>query len=170
MPEQQQGQGQIIYQTATLTPNLINTLVRDDSPDIFYEKLWQFLGVDIPVAFIEPWDFENILDMVDVAFLDMLEQYPENEWDTVAVVEYNKIKTENGFEMTPKNAYLIIDLWHAVSAKIYTKMCRARGGFTLKALTEQRSKMEQTIQDNRPLMVQPMGGSPQKKKSGWSMV
>lgn len=169
MPEQQRS-AQTVYQTATLTPNLINTLVRDDSPDLLYDKLWQFLGVDIPVAFIEPWDFENILDMVDVAFLDMMEQYPESEWDTVAIVEYSKVKTGKGFKMIPKNAYLLVDLWHAVSSKIYTKMCRARGGFTLKAITEQRSKIDQTIQDNRPLMVQPVGGSPQEKKSGWSVL
>ncbi len=144
-------------------------MVIDDSPDVFYEKFWAFLGVDIPVAYIEPWDFINILDMIDIKFLNILEQYPEDEWDRVAVIEYEKKIINNTLKLIPKRIYLVTELWDDVRAKVYNKMCRARGGFTLNALTEQRTK---TKVEEVTSMEKSKSASKnqQREKEKWSMI
>lgn len=157
------------YQTAVLTPELVNTLVRDDSPPILSENFWTFLGVDIPVSVILSFDFKNILDMVDLEFINMLEEYPEDEWENVAIVEYQEriITTEDGEKikkMIPVKAYNLIETWQKMHDKTYLKMCRAREGFTLKRLTENRSIIEQDIKQRVPIGI---GGQMQTKESRW---
>ena len=160
---------EIIYQTTVLNKDLVETLIVDDSPNVLWHKFWEFMGIDLPVAFIEPWDFENILDMVDIAFLNIIEQHPENNWDSVAILEKSRNITKDGQVIeTLKHTYLIFPLWDSVRAKVYNKMCRARGGFTLRAITESRSKIEQNINDNSPRtpeMMQMQQANTQR--SGW---
>lgn len=166
-----------VYQTATIPGNVLEKLIVDDSPGIFMNKFWEFLGVDIRIADIKPWDFDNVLDMVDVAFVNILMEFPETEWNKVVMVEYKRIavidpnnpKNVLGFKMEPSRAYHISKLWDAMRAKIYLKMCGAREGFDFKQITENRSMSEMKgYPTASPVMPQgqPM---PQKQGSRWKI-
>lgn len=164
-PSQQSGS--VTYQTAVLNPSLVETMVIDDSPQILWNKFWAFLGVDIPIADIKEWDFKNILDFVDIAVFEILEEYPEEQWENVVIIEY-ETSTENGKTVkTPIRAFKVSTLQNLLRAKTYLKMCRAREGFTLKSLTESRSFIEEKT--NAPMMSMPTQ-QPQEKKGGWKIL
>ena len=137
-----------VYQTTVLTPNMVQALIMDDSPDMLFNKFWAFLGVDIPVADIQPWDFKNILDSVDLIFINMLQEYPESEWEKVVIAEYENQIIDGATVQVLVKAYKVVELWDAMRGKIYVKMCRAREGFTLKQLTESRSYVSEELHTN----------------------
>jgi len=142
--------------------NIMERLTKDDSPDIFNNWFWEFLGVDVQNADIKPWDFKNVLDMVDIAFINILNDFKEDEWENVSIVAYNENRQ-------PVYAYHVTKLWDMIRAKMYLKMCRAREGFMLKQLTEKKSKTEQELR-GYPGVPAPVtqGGQPQEKqKEGW---
>lgn len=160
-PTSSQASSGTIYQTAVLTPDLISSLIMDDSPQILDNKFWQFLGVDIPVADIKEWDFKNILDFVDLEFINWLMNYPEELWESLAIVEYEDV---NG-KLVPKRYYNLIELWDSVRAKVYLKMCRAREGFTLKAVTESKTFIDERLRTmQHPLQPINADGTIKKKK------
>jgi len=162
-----EGEGkQIIYQTAVLNPQIVESMVYDDSPPVLTDSFWQFLGIDIPIADIKPWDFRNILDMVDLTFAYHLFQYPEEEWEKVMIVEMEKDKSTG--EIRIIRAWNLARVWNDIRTKVYLKMCRARDGFTLNALTT--SRQEITEKTNMPFA--PAVPEPQQfeAKKGWRVV
>lgn len=198
MNEQSSAGSQVVYQTTVLTPDMVQTMIMDDSPDVIFNKLWQFFGVDIPVADIKPFDFKNVLDFVDLAFVNMLQEHPEKDWENIAIVEIEmklvktmvckkcgiKYEFDEKLKNCPeckkpveeaeesveniKRGWKVIELWDAVRAKVYLKMCRAREGFNLRQLTEKRSFLEERVHG-----VPMPAGLPQepqeKKKGGWKI-
>lgn len=182
MAEQQQAtqpasQPITYYQTAVLTPDLVNTLVTDDSPNVLFDKFWAFFGVDIPVSVIYPWDFQNILDMVDINVYNYMQDYKEEDWEDVAIVEYQEMEVEENEQtvrkMVPVRAYKIIETWESMKAKIYMKMCRAREGFTLRQLTESKSTstIEERLHSTTAQAPMNMQGGIQypRKQSRWKV-
>ena len=79
---------QVVYQTTTLTPGIVETMIMDDSPEMIFNNFWAFLGIDIPIADIQPWDFENVLDRVQQICIEILEEYPEEMWDKLEIIQY----------------------------------------------------------------------------------
>jgi len=169
IPQTAAPTGGVTYQTTVLTPTMVETLIKDDSPAILYDsenvQLWQFLGVDIPVADIREWDFKNIEDMIDLAFLNMLENYPESQHERVFVVEYENMEVNGETKLVPVRKMKAIELWHAVRAKVYVKMCRARNGFTMRGLTESRQFLKE--ETNAPMF--PTMPVQAKKKKRWGI-
>jgi hypothetical protein len=181
---------QKIYQTTGLSPDIVDKMVVDDSPTVLFDEFWPFLGVDIPVANIEPADFKIILLQVRRQILNILERYPENKWDKIKIVEWelqaatdkngnvimktigegeNK-RQEPVYVKKPKMVYYLVELLNSMDAKVFGKLCRARGGFTLNALTVERSHAKQDVNDSRPVVmpVQPANQA-QESDGGWGL-
>src|SRR4030043_353915 len=93
---QQVQQGGVTYQVATLTPQLADQLIKDDSPQILQDSLWQFLNMDISAANLTYVDILNILDFVDIAFCNFLCGIQEGDWDKFKVQEIVWEKNEKG--------------------------------------------------------------------------
>lgn len=167
LPEQQRQP--TYYQTAVLTPDLVSTLVVDDSPDILFDRFWAFFGVDIPVAMIMPWDFQNILDFVDISVYDYMQDWPESEWENVAIVQYEERDVNGERKMVAVRAYKIIETWNTIRAKMYMKMCRAREGFTLRQLTESKSFVEERLHNMSPMNMQGVPQMQEQGKSRWKL-
>ena len=169
MPEGEQiqhGGQQTVYQMSVLNASLVESLVKDDSPEMIENWLWSVFGVDIPVADIKDYDFKNILDMVDIELVNKLQNEAETNWDNLAVVEY--VIDPETFEPKPVRYFLINDLWDSIRLKVYIKMCRSRDGMTFKGLTENR-----TISDTRfggnmiPQGYAPAVTPPTQSKKHW---
>lgn len=158
----------VTYQAQLLTPELAQLLIIDDSPNKISGEFWEFLGVDIPVADIKPWDFWNILDFIDIDILNLLEDYPESEWESVAIVEYEEYKDETTGEITKTavRAFPIKRIWDKLRAKAYVKMCRARDGITLKSMTTSTSVIDQNVVQKSS--TQEVGVN--KEKRGWKIL
>lgn len=174
----------------SLSPDVVDRIVVDDSPTILFDEFWPFLGVDIPIANIEPTDFRIILLQVRRQILNILERYPESKWDEIQIIEYelqakldekgkvvmhtkgqgdNK-KLEPVYVKVPKQKYRLVELMNSLESKVYAKLCRARGGFTLNAMTIERSHMRQDVNDNRPVvMPQQQDVQAQDSDGGWGL-
>jgi len=160
----------VSYQAAILPESILQGLAIDDTPDIFFNYFWEFMGVDIQNAYIEPWDFDNILDMIDIKVCEILQEYPEEEWDKIVIVQYKTYadKAKGGFVKVPIHAFHFTILWSAMKTKVYVKMCRARQGFALRQITEtkgsiyQTSKYEGTMPGLRDY-------EQQEQKKGWKL-
>lgn len=159
--------GQVQFQAAVLPDQVLEKLTIDDTPDLFYNYFWEFMGVDIQNADIKPWDFENVLDMVDIAFCEILEEFAEETWDKVVVIAYKTYLDKDGKQIVKEaqHAYHVSRLWSSLRAKLYVKMCRAREGFALKQLTESKGHLSQhqKIEGLNP------GMDHQEKKGGWRL-
>lgn len=184
------NQPQRVYQTTGLSPDIVDKMVVDDSPQILWNEFWPFLGVDIPVANIEPADFKIILLQVRRQILNILERYPESKWDKIKIIEWElqAAEDEDGhvimrtigegensrqepvYVKKPKMVYYLVELLNSLDAKVFAKLCRARGGFTLNAMTVERSHTRQDVNDNRPMVmpVQPANQA-QESDGGWSL-
>lgn len=132
-------QPQVSYQTAVMPESVIQKLTIDDSPDMFYNFFWEFMGVDIQNAYIHPWDFENILDMVDIKLCELFQEYPEELWDNIVLIKYITYIEGDRIKRKIEHVFQLSILWSSMRAKMYVKMCRAREGFALRQLTESRS-------------------------------
>jgi len=145
-----QTQGGVTYQMVTLTPGLADTLIKDDSPDILQQEIWQFLSLDISAANLSYVDMLNILDYVDIAFCNFLCGIQEGDWDKFKIEEVTWAKDPadpTGKKLIKVNAksYVITELWDAIRAKVYIKCCKSRDGFLMRQLTESRSQISQDI-------------------------
>ena len=183
-----QQQQQRVYQVTNLSPDLIDRVVIDDSPKILFDEFWPFMGVDIPIANIQEHDFKIIRLMARRQILNILERYCEKDWDKIAVIEYElvpktgadgKIIIDNSNPDKPKaeyerkevRRYLIVELINSLDAKLYTKLCRAKEGFTLNALTVDRTQIRQDVSDNRPVVMAPpiAQGQASENTGGWGL-
>lgn len=166
-----ENQTQRIYQTIALSPDIIDKTIVDDSPLILFDEFWPFMGVDIPLANIKELDFKIIRLMARQIALDILERVGEEDWDKAQIIEYELVKTKNGVEKKIKNIHRVVELLNKIDTKVYLKLCRAREGFTLNALTVQRSQIQQNIENRSiPIPTKPEGETTtQKKKSGWGL-
>jgi hypothetical protein len=170
---------QPIYQTSILNPGVIQNLIHDDSPIVVGDEFWEFLGVEIPVSDIKDYDFHTILTLVEERFLDILEKYPESEWDKVQVVQYGnrvveKETIEDGqkvihrtVERVPARIYNLLELWKQIHIKVRLKMYRAREGFTLDRLTTTRSFVKE--ESNLPQMGMPYEQKGMEENKGWKL-
>lgn len=154
---------QTTYQMVTLTPDLARETLKDESPQVLQDEIWQFLNTDLHTANLTEIDFLNILDMVDIAFSNMLNGLPEDQWHEFKIREVRWKKNAEG-DIVPETVkeYSITELWDAVRAKVYIKCCGARDGFLMKVLTENRSRIQQSYEGRE---VQ--GPLVQQKKSFW---
>lgn len=178
-PAQAQYSQQPIYATAVLTPGVIQNMIHDDSPVFIGEEFWEFLGVEIPISDIRDHDFLTVLRLVNKRFYNILEKYPEEEWDQIQVVEYkNKVSQREKIvneekivtrevERVPIRAFNLLELWDALETKVRFKMYRAREGFTLDRLTTSRSFVKE--ESNIPVAGYPVPGQPYQtgEKKGW---
>jgi len=181
---------QRIYQTTGLSPDIVDKMVIDDSPTILFDEFWPFLGVDIPIANIQPADFKIILLQVRRQILNILERYPENKWDKIQIIDYElqpkmdrngnvvtrqigtgeNARIEPVYVKQPKHVYNLVELLNSMDAKVFAKLCRARDGFTLNALTVERSQAKQDINDNRPMvMPQQQASQAEETGGGWGL-
>lgn len=181
---------QKIYQTTGLSPDIVDKMVIDDSPTILFDEFWPFLGVDIPVADIREVDFKTILLQVRRQIINILGRYPEDKWDKIKIIEYeltaqlddsgnvvmkttgegDNIKTEPVYVRVPKHTYNLVELLDSLEAKVYAKLCRARNGFTLNALTVERSHARQDVNDNRPMVMPDRNDTQaQETSGGWGL-
>jgi len=179
-----------IYQMTALSPDIVDKIVIDDSPTILFDEFWPFLGVDIPVANIQPTDFKIILLQVRRQILNILERYSESKWDEIKIVEYElaaqldkqgnvvmrtigtgeTARQEPVYVKMPKHVYNLVELLNSLDSKVYAKLCRAREGFTLNALTIDRSHSRQDVNDNRPVMLpQQQPAQAEESSGGWSL-
>ena len=171
-PHKEKGEimtGAITYQSQLLTPELTKVLIMDDSPDKISKEFWEFLGVDLPIADIKKWDFWNILDFIDIDILNLLEDYPESEWENVAIVEYTESQDAETKQI-PRiavRAFPIKRIWDKLRTKAYVKMCRAREGITLKSMTTNTSIIDQNIRGMPAQPTQEMGVTQDKR--GWKI-
>ncbi len=76
---------QPVYQVSRLTPGVIEVIVQDDSPDVVAQKFFQFFGVDLPIAYLHEYDFNNVLTFVDKSFQNIIHQYPIEQWNSIAI-------------------------------------------------------------------------------------
>lgn len=172
MAETPPANPQVTYQMSTLTPGLSDTLLKDDSPQILQSEIWQFLTIDLATANLTEVDFLNILDMVDISFTNLLLGIPEDEWGDYKVTETIWDKDPNDpTNIIPisRREFPLTELWDAVRAKVYIKATKARDGFMMRILTENRSRIEQSYQElgiPRPPVLMPGQGQPQGKKWG----
>ena len=159
--------GDITYQAMSMPQDIMQKITSDDSPDIFFNWFWEFMGIDIQNANIQAWDFENILDMIDIAFANILGEYKESDWKDLIITKVESVQIDGKIQDRVVMAYHISKLWDMVRAKVYTKMTRAREGFTLRQITESKSevKQHQTMSGYPQPMGMPMV-NPEKKK-GW---
>ena len=184
-----------VYQTTSMTPDVIDRIVVDDSPAVLFDEFWAFMGSNIPVANIKEHDFKIILLMVRRQILNILERYPESKWDKIKVIEYEmaprtdkqgnivmkqtkmknadgeeEIKEEPIYEKHIKHSYLLVELLNSLHSKVYLKLCQGREGFTLDALTMERSQVKQDLTESRPMVVaqQPTGPA-QQSEGGWGL-
>lgn len=157
----------ITYQPAVLPASVVDTLIKDDSIDELENYLWEFIGVDIQNANIKEWDFQNVLDMVDIAFINMKAEFKEKDWNDLAIVKYKIIRHNDGtITKVPLRSFTIAKMWDAMRTKAYLKMCRSRDGFMLRQLTENRGSLEQKVSGS----LQPIQPEEQeKKKSRWRL-
>lgn len=166
-----QQQGSTTYQLTTLTPGLADTLIKDDSPDIIQGELWQFLNTDISTANLTNIDVLNIMDMVDIAFCNLINGLPEDRWHEYQIKEVTWDADPKTGELIPINTklYPITELWDALRAKVYIKCCNARDGFLMRVLTEQRSFMRQEYNEQGTNRFIPGAGMPlqETEKKGW---
>lgn len=160
------------YNLVTLTPGLADVVMRDASPEVIQGELWQFLNTDISTANLTDVDFLNILDMVDIAFCNLINGLPEDRWHEFRIKE--TIWDTNALgKLVPltEKIYPITELWDAIRAKVYIKCCKARNGFLMRVLTEQRTFQEYA---ERGVMrfpgMAPMPGQAQEKKGGWGVL
>lgn len=169
----QQSQGGTTYQLVTLTPGLADKVLVDQSPDILQGEIWQFLNTDLTTANLTEIDILNIMDMVDIAFCNVINGLSEDKWHEYQVKEVTWDTDPEG-NLIPVNEkiYPITELWDAVRAKVYIKCCNARNGFLMRVLTEQRSLMRQEYEErgvNRfPGM--PMPGQEETGKKRWGII
>jgi hypothetical protein len=155
--------GGITYQLATLTPQLSDSIIKDDSPQILQDEIWQFLSVDLSSANLTDIDMLNILDFVNIAFANMLNALPEDQWDKFVIQEVQWVQLEDKtIEKRVLKEYVINELWDAMRTKVYIKCCKSRGGFIMRQLTESRSQVSQDIRQTST-----GGEAAQAKKSGW---
>ena len=175
---QASGSSGITYQTAVLTPGIIQEIIQDDSPMKLTAEFWEFLGVEIPISDIRDYDFNTILLLVNQRFYNILERYPENKWDDIQIVEYEDNvketteKGENGEEVTYRTiekivarAWNLLEVWGSIETKVRLKMYRARDGFTLDRLTTSRSFVKE--ESNIPQMYPSQAPQSQGNKGGW---
>lgn len=155
---------QTTYQMVTLTPDLARETLKDESPQVLQDEIWQFLNTDLHTANLTEVDFLNIMDMVDIAFSNMLNGIPEDQWHEFKIQEIRWKKDGNG-NIIPETVkeYSITELWDAVRAKVYIKCTGSRDGFLMKVLTENRSRIQQSY-EGRDIQ---MPFQPQQKKSFW---
>lgn len=154
------------YQMVTLTPDLARETLKDESPQILQDEIWQFLNTDLHTAALTEVDFANIMDMVDIAFSNMLNGLPEDRWHEFKIKETTWAKDESG-QLVPVTVkeFSIVELWDAVRAKVYIKCCGSRDGFLLRTLTENRSSISQLYEERGRLL--PGMPIPQENKSRW---
>lgn len=173
--------GQKTYQITSLSPDVIDRIVVDDSPTILYDEFWAFLGVDIPIANIQEHDFKIIRLMVRRQILNILERYKEDEWDKIMIVEYEYIpqKDDDGnlvmngdkpvLIKRQKAVYRLVELINSLDSKVYVKLCRARDGFTLNSLTVERQQIKQDVSDNRPVILPQQPLQQQEQGNTWGI-
>ena len=176
-----------VYLTTSLQPDTIDRIVKDDSPAILFSEFWPFLGVDIPIANLKEHDFRRILLKVRRQILNILERYPEDEWDNIIIVEKELVPKTDGEgnilidRSDPEKpvpimvervatTYRILELLNSLDAKVDIKMCRARDGFTFNGMTVERQHIRQDVNDNRPLVMSaPQSQGETEKVSGWGL-
>lgn len=173
--------GQKVYMTTSLQPDVVDRIVVDDSPVTLYDEFWPFLGVDIPIANILKHDEKIIRLMARRQILNMLMRTHEGNWDKISIVEYeNRPKTDKKgqiimigktpvMERVVKSQYRLVELFNSIDSKVYMKLCRGRMGFTLNALTEERSHIRQDVRDNRPMMAGMPDNQTTTENSGWGL-
>lgn len=166
---------QVSYQASTLPENILSNLVKDDSPEIFNADSWPFMGADIQNADVRPWDFKNVLDMVDISILKKLEEYPLKHWDVARIQKLKAVldKEHQRIIQIVESEYHITRYWAQLYAKTYNKMMRARNGFQINALTTTRGILQQSqeLRGYNPAALA-MGGQPvqaQQKTGGWKL-
>lgn len=171
---EQEGYAGAVYQTAVLPSNILERVIVDDSPKEILDHFWAFTGVDIRVADIKSWDFQNVLDMIEVERINYLFQYPESDWENLAIVKFHRIvKTDKDgnkvVENVPVTAVRLEKIIDSLKSKVYLKMCGAREGFDFRQVTESRSfqKMEGFPAMGAPPTVQDNGSGERKKKWGF---
>jgi hypothetical protein len=158
--------GGVTYQLATLTPQLSDSIIKDDSPQILQDEIWQFLGTDLSSANLTDIDMLNVLDFVNIAFANMLNAIPEDQWDKFVIqeIQWVEVQDDKGNKYREKRVlkeFVVNELWDAMHAKVYIKCCKSRGGFIMRQLTESKSQVSQDIRSTSS------DGSAQPKKSGW---
>lgn len=170
--DQQSSQPTTTYQMVTLTPGLADVVIKDDSPDILQGEIWQFLNTDLSTANLTDIDILNIMDMVDIAFCNMINGLPEDRWHEFQIKE-TVWDTDADGKVVPiqEKVYPITELWDAIRSKVYIKCCNARGGFLMRVLTEQRSLMRQEYEERGVMRYPglPMPGQ-QEEKKGWGAL
>ncbi len=173
MAESTPSTPQVTYQMSTLTPGLSDALLRDDSPQVLQGAIWQFLTIDLSTANLTEVDFLNILDMVDISFANLLLGIPEDQWGEYKITETTWERDPNDPDKVipvTSQEYPLTELWDAIKAKVYIKATRARDGFMMRILTENRSKVEQSYQEIGVPRIGPMPGQEQAKGKRWGII
>lgn len=137
-----EGQQSSTYQLTALTTGLAERLLQDGSPKTVLNELWQFLSTDLMTANLTDVDILNVMDMVDIAFVNMLTGLPEDLWSDFRIKEtvWDKDPTTGKMIAVQVRDYHIVELWDAIRAKVYIKCTNARGGHLIHTLTEQNIK------------------------------
>jgi hypothetical protein len=91
------NQKSTVYQVQKISPSVIQVIVNDDAPEAVAAAMFQFFGIDIPIAFIDRTDFENVLVFVDLGIANMVSKIPVWEWDEFRVQEAKKFTDYIGY-------------------------------------------------------------------------
>ena len=158
------------YQMTTLTPGLAERLIQDGSPATVLNELWQFLNTELMTANLTEVDFLNIMDMVDIAFANMLTGIPEDLWPEFMIAEqvWDTDPKTGKLVLVKTREYHMVDLWDATRAKVYIKCTNSRDGHLIRTLTEQRIKQlyEERGVPHTPGMAVPMPAD-SDQSGGW---
>lgn len=172
--DQSGSQPSTTYQLTTLTPGLADAVIKDDSPTILQGEIWQFLNVDISTANLTEVDILNIMDMVDIAFCNLINGLSEDLWHEFRIKETTWAKDQKTGKVVTidEKIYPITELWDAVRAKVYIKCCKARGGFLMRVLTENRSSISQRYEEAGVMRMPgyPAPAQSQDKKGSWGAI
>jgi len=136
-------EGNVTYQIVQNPLSNVDKIIIETAPHVIKDKLWAFMGVDIQLADVQEYDFDNLLDMVDIKFLNMLKEVPERKWNDM----FLSIKYRNREGVNSDYIISIMQLWSDAKAKIYQHAMRGRGGFTMNAVSRSRSENVSITQD-----------------------
>lgn len=153
-----------VYQNSIVPAHVLEGILMGvKQPTSLLRQFWEFQDLDIRVADIKSFDFQNVLDMIDLAVYMELFQKEEKDWSGVRFQETERVmlKTEKGDKLVDVVTLdMPIDqLQQALKAKMYQKMCSAREGFAFRQLTESHTSQELKgyPQEQNPLQPTPQG-------------
>ena len=160
------------YQMTTLTPALVDTMIRDGSPQIMADEFWSMLNTELMTANLSELNIHVIMYYADLVVMKKLSGIPEDEWEDVKVLEtvWDIDPVTKKRVQVVVRIYSIVDFMEDLPIKVYIKCQNSKEGHLIKALTEQNIKQVYEERGTRPEFAPTaVGPTQEEKKKGWGL-